>query len=80
MNYPETGRGTATPASDYDLLMDEHGLTNPNLHRRVDAKQPPKESGEVLPRDYKFTIMGHDSYRTTSNFIQNENTDEVEVP
>lgn len=80
MVYPETGRGIAKPASDWDKQQDAHGLTNPNLHRRVDSKQPPEDSGEVLPRDYKFAIMGHDSFRRTANFIQDENSDVVEVP
>lgn len=74
---------------------DASGTTNPKLHRRVDSKQPPlkegqptvdntdvfpREAREVLPRDYNFTVQGNNSYRTVRNYIQNENTDDSEIP
>lgn len=80
MEYPLTGRGVAKPATEEDMKLDKAGLTNPNLHRRIDPQQPPEDSGEVLPREYKFSIAGWDSYRNTKNFIQDENSDSSEIP
>lgn len=79
-DFPKVNRRTAIPANDSDLKNDAHGFTNPNLHRRVDAKQPSKGSEEVLPRDYNFSVAGWYSYRNTHNFIQDEDSDISEVP
>lgn len=80
MEFPKVGRGLAKLATNEDMEKDAHGITNPNLHRRVDAKDPPENSDEVLPRDYQFSISGYNSYRKTSNHIQDENSDIVETP
>ncbi len=35
-NYPQTAQGQATPATAEDITRDNAGITNPNLHRRID--------------------------------------------
>lgn len=79
MEFPHTSRKTATPLIESEKKLDEHGLTNPNLHRRVDVDRPIHEP-EVKVRDYKFTISGVHSYRTTKDFIQDDDSDIVEIP
>lgn len=80
MEFPHTSRKTATPLIESEKKLDEHGLTNPNLHRRIDGDRPIHEPDEVKIRDYKFTISGVHSYRTTKNFIQDDDSDIVEIP
>ena len=79
MEFPHTSRKTATPLIESEKKLDEHGLTNPNLHRRIDGDRPIHEP-EVKVRDYKFTISGVHSYRTTKDFIQDDDSDIVEIP
>jgi hypothetical protein len=35
-NYPQLAQGPAKPATSEDLERDASGITNPNLHRRID--------------------------------------------
>ena len=35
-NYPQLAQGPAKPATPEDLERDATGITNPNLHRRID--------------------------------------------
>ena len=35
-NYPKLAQGQAVPATPEDLERDAVGITNPNLHRRID--------------------------------------------
>lgn len=80
MEFPHTSRKTATPLIESEKKLDEHGLTNPNLHRRIDGDRTIHEPDEVKIRDYKFTVSGVHSYRTTKNFIQDDDSDIVEIP
>lgn len=87
MSFPRVSRGTAKPLdkNSWYMRLDEEGITNLQLHRRTDIKDPgdpleeiestdvfPRDEKEVLPRDYKFTVIGNNSYRTVHNYIQNE--------
>ena len=80
MEFPKDRQGSAKPVTSYDMQQDAHGLTNPNLHRRVDAKMPSQDSEEMEPRDYKFTISSKHSYRTTTIHTHDEDSTESEVP
>lgn len=81
MEFPHTSRKTATPLIESEKKLDEHGVTNPDLYRRIDGNRPIHiENGEVLQRDYKFTISGAHSYRTIRDFIQDEDSDISEIP
>lgn len=62
--YPSSQKGPWVITSPEDRDRDVIGFTNPNLHRRLDAKLP-KDEDEVLPREYRVNLMNVDSYRTT---------------
>lgn len=82
MEFPNTSRKTATPLTAKEKALDVHGITNPDLYRRVDGNRKPHTDieQEVLQRDYKFSIVGDNSFRTTKTFIQDENSDVSEIP
>lgn len=81
IEFPKTAHGTAVPASEEDLQRDEHGFTNPNLHRRVDPQQPAPDSGEVAPRSYMLGVYdGLHSYRTETIYTHDEESTTSEIP
>ena len=91
MEVPKMASGPASPASAEEVVKDEHGYTHPNLHRRVD--QDPvipvgsnypfvhyKEDGTAYPQHIDIGVYGLESYRTTTTFIHDEESDEDEIP
>lgn len=82
--YPMIGQGPAKLADADDLARDALGFTNPNLHRRVDPKEPPiaedPRNQEVAPREYQLNIQGLRSYRTTTINVHNEESIDDETP
>lgn len=68
--------GNAISATEEDLIRDENGFTHPNLHRRID---PELVDGEFKPREYRISVSGTHSYRTTETFLydMDENPDEI---
>lgn len=81
MDFPKTAYGTAQPANMFDLENDEHGYTNPNLHRRIDPKDPEEGSEETRPRDYIIGIYdGLHSIRRTETFYHDEESTTCEIP
>lgn len=81
MDYPKVANGDMKPASQEDIERDEHGYTNPNLHRRVDPQEPAEGSGEVAPRDYVIGV--YDSTNSTRLTIINTHDEEsttCEIP
>ena len=71
--------GMATLADEDDLARDEHGLTNPYLHRRLDLDKA-HEEGEIRTPIYEFYTSGNDSYRYVQKFTYDENDDKLEIP
>lgn len=67
--YFDMGQGRAVELSPEDRIRDEIGLTNPNLHRRV-------ESTDIT---YTLGIYGLDSWRTSSN-TYDDASDLTEIP
>lgn len=82
--YPIMGQGPSKQASTDDLARDELGFTNPNLHRRVDPKDPPIADNplnqEVAPRGYQLQIQNVHSYRTTTINVHDEESIDSEIP
>lgn len=72
------GQKPAVLADGDDLAHDELGVTNPNLHRRIEMHNPPE--GELKSRTYMLGIYGVNSYRTTEVFLHSEDSDDSEVP
>jgi hypothetical protein len=60
------------------------GFTNPNLHRRIDPKEPPEAENpldqELAPREYSLEIHGTNSYRTTTITVHDEDSTTSEIP
>ena len=74
------GQGPATLATGIDLAHDtEVGVTNPNLHRRINDEGAIIE-GELKPRSYSVGIYGTHSYRTTTIYLHTDDNDDSEVP
>lgn len=67
--YFDMGQGRAVELSPEDHIRDEIGLTNPNLHRRV----------ESTDTTYTLGIYGLDSWRTSSN-TYDDASDLSEIP
>jgi len=81
MEMPTTANGTMKPASADDIINDEHGFTNPNLHRRTDIQAPPAGSEEVSPRDYTIGVYDKiHSTRMTEIHYHDEESETDEVP
>ena len=81
---PETGvmvePNTSHLADEDELEKDGIGFTHPNLHRRIDPQQPEEDSGELQPRSYTVNIYGGDSYRTTTIYVHDEDSETSEIP
>ena len=81
IEFPKTAKGPATVATEADIQQDEHGLTNPNLHRRIDTEQLPQGPGEVAPRQYEFNVLdGVHSYRLETIITHDEESTTSEIP
>lgn len=81
VEFPKTAQGVAVPANMSDLQKDQHGFTNPDLHRRVDPQPPAPDSGEVAPREYMIGVYdGLHSYRTVTIVTHDEESTTSEIP
>ena len=81
IEFPTTAHGVAVPASEEDLAQDAHGLTNPNLHRRIDPHEPTEGSKETAPRNYIIGVYdGLHSYRTETIHYHDEESTTSEIP
>lgn len=72
-------RKEARIAEDDDLAKDAYGLTNPNLHRRIDNE------GEIVTpeldsRKYNLSIYGLNSYRGIDTVVHDEESTVSEIP
>lgn len=85
-NFPKTGQGPATRASDEDLARHNLGYTNPNLHRYLPETPADAELSEderaagVVGKSYQLSIAGTDSYRTTTIILHDEESETCEIP
>lgn len=77
-DYPKTAQGKAVPANAEDLRKDAEGITNPNLHRRIDNEVTPVAPGEVEPDSYEVSVSVVNSYRTVKRNTYTENPVEGE--
>lgn len=81
MDFPKTAQGLMKPASEEDLQRDAHGYTDPNLHRRLDIKEPTPESNEVAPREYEIGVFdSYQSTRLTTIHYHDEESETSEIP
>lgn len=76
--YTKVGQGPAKLATEADLINDETGYTNPNLHRRIDPQERPLP--ELLKREYELGIYNVNSYRTTTTNYHDEDSSVSEIP
>lgn len=78
LNTPKISQGPAKIADAEDLLRDENGFTNPNLHRRVETTPP--VSPQVFSTTYTIEIESTNSYRTTQQYFHDEESTISEIP
>ncbi len=78
--YYKMAQGPATEATAEDIAKDEEGITKPNLHRRIDPKQPQAGSEEYKPRDYKLNVSNLNSYKQTTINTHDEDGINNEIP
>lgn len=57
---------------------DDFGLTNPNLHRRLDIKPP--SGNQISSNEYQFGIYGVETYRTKKITYHDEESTTSEIP
>ena len=58
MDETKTAQGPAKLATEEDLVKDAIGITDPNLHRRIDNEMSPG-------MNYSLLVGGVNSYRNT---------------
>jgi len=68
---PAMGQGSAQLADDAELALDAAGLTNPNLHQRIDPQ------GAAT---YNTGIYNVSLYKTTTLATHDEASTDVEIP
>lgn len=82
--YPNIAQGNAKLANESDLERDELGFTNPNLHRRIDPKEPIQAENplnqKLEPRKYILSVHGVYSYRNTKLTVHDEEQTYLEIP
>lgn len=78
-------QGYSTLASNIDKHNDDFGLTNPNLHRRIE--QPTEtttaddtRNQELLPHKYKIFVANVHSYLNTEYYYHSEESVDNENP
>lgn len=76
------GQGPAKVVDDNsdEMVKDEFGYTNPNLHRRVDASHDHIPANESSPRNYELGIYNLNSYRTVTRHTHDEESETCEIP
>ena len=66
-------QGIAKEASEEDMEKDSSGFTNPNLHRRIDAKYPvvgdDASKNELYARRYELLVQNVNSFRTSESYL-----------
>lgn len=80
MNSLNLGHSPAKVATFEDIMKDNIGYTNMNLHRRIDQRDlAERKDGEVI-EEYTVSINGVNSYRTTFVNTQDDSATEDLVP
>ena len=80
VDNPKIGQGPAVEVTAEDEYKDlKLGFTHPNLHRRVDPKSPTNDK-EKRSREYNLGIYGTESYRTTTVYLHDEDSETFEIP
>ena len=72
-------RKEAKIADGDDLVKDAHGITNPNVHRRVD-NEGEVVTPELASRNYNLSIYGLNSYRGIDTVVHDEESTVSEIP
>lgn len=81
VNIINTGQGRATKVlnGSTEDKKDKFGITQPNLHRRVNIDNNVLD-GEAKAREYDLGVYGTHSYRTTTVYIHDEESTADEIP
>lgn len=81
---PQMGQGPAVPVVNPSLeqTRDDVGMTNPNLHKRVDSVLSPEQeaTGEKQARTYSIGIYGVNDWRTTEIHTYDDFNNPDEIP
>lgn len=79
--FPVLGQGPGhfIPDDGIEKELDDRGFTNPNLHRRIDPKEP-TDPELVAPSNYSLGIYGPHSYRTQTLHTHDEESTTSEIP
>lgn len=73
------GRATRVLNGSTEDKKDKFGITQPNLHRRVNTDSSVPD-GEVEPRDYDLGVYGTHSYRAITVHTHDEESGANEIP
>ena len=73
-------QGEAKPATPEDIEKDTQGITEPNLHRRIDEDRADRMKGEVEKDHYTLSVQAVNSYRTTKHNTHDEESTVSEIP
>ena len=73
-------QGPAKLATPDDIEKDKIGITNPNLHRRIDEDLTPLEPEQVEKDTHFLLVAGTNSYRHTTHYYHDEDSTTSEIP
>ena len=77
--FAHIGQGPAKLVTDSEKQLDDHGLTNPNLHRRIEKIDNPSNI-EAHPEINELVVQDVYSYRTTIRCYHDEDSEYDEIP
>lgn len=70
--FISTAKGEATVATEEDIALDVHGLTHPDLHRRL--------TDEEIQNTVIGVWDGVHSFRTVQEYVHDEESTTCEIP
>lgn len=70
-----TAQGPATLATEEEIAKEtDPGYIDPNLHRRINTELVPENT------NYDLTVKGVNSYRTITNDVTKQPSEDLEIP
>lgn len=79
-NFPQMAQGVMKLATDADIIIDNTGVTGPNLHRRLDSDNEEIEEPMIAPNTYTIGVYSTNSFRTIDHKYHDEDSTTSEVP
>jgi len=73
-------QGPAKLATEEEIAKDESGITDPNLHRRIDEDLTVLQPDQVEKDTHSLLVAGTNSYRHTTHYYHDDASTTSEIP